>query len=111
MASTSLDSTFFALAHPVRREILATLATGPASVNELAEPHDMSLPAISRHIRVLQDAGLIRRERNAQFRPCRLDPTPLREVSEWTENYRHIWDVRFAAMDRALNDLKGAGHE
>ncbi len=111
MDDDSLDSAFSALAHPTRRAILAALAQGPATVNELAEPFDMSLPAVSRHIRVLQDAGLIVRERNAQFRPCRLDPTPLREVTQWTEQYRHIWDRRFEAMQEALAAMKGHDDE
>ena len=111
MSETDLNSTFSALAHPVRRDILATLAKGPATVNELAEPFDMSLPAISRHIKVLQDAGFIIRDRNAQFRPCQLDPTPLKEVTNWTEQYRNIWENRFKAMDRALNTMRGVHHE
>ena len=111
MTNGTLDQTFAALAHPVRRNILDALAKGPATVNDLAEPFDMSLPAISRHIRVLQDAGLIVRERNAQFRPCRLDPAPLREVTRWTEQYRHIWDMRFNAMDQALEKMKGTEND
>jgi len=107
--SNLLDSTFAALAHPTRREILARLAQGEATVNQLAEPFEMSLPAISKHIRVLEDAGLITRGRNAQFRPCRLNPAPLEEVSHWTEQYRHIWQARFDAMDFALEQLKDTG--
>lgn len=107
--SNQLDSTFAALAHPTRRAILARLVKGEATVNQLAEPFEMSLPAISKHIRVLEDAGLITRGRNAQFRPCRLNPTPLEEVSHWTEQYRHIWQARFDAMDSALKQLKDTG--
>jgi len=102
----SLDATFAALAHPARRDILGRLAKGEATVNQLAEPFDMSLPAISKHIKVLEDAGLITRTRNAQFRPCTLNPAALQAVSDWTEQYRHIWQARFDAMDYALKQMK-----
>ena len=102
----SLDATFAALAHPARRDILGRLAKGEATVNQLAEPFDMSLPAISKHIKVLEDAGLITRTRNAQFRPCRLNPAALQAVSDWTEQYRHIWEARFDAMDNTLKQMK-----
>lgn len=105
----SLDATFAALAHPTRRAILARLAEGQATVNQLAAPFDMSLPAISKHIKVLEDAGLITRGRNAQFRPCTLNPKALQAVSDWTEQYRHIWNARFDAMDTALKQLKEQG--
>jgi DNA-binding transcriptional ArsR family regulator len=105
-----LDATFAALAHPTRRAILARLAEGKANVNALAEPFEMSLPAISKHIRVLEDANLITRERQAQFRPCVLNVDPLKEVISWTEQYRHIWEDRFAAMDDVLQELKGKDH-
>ena len=111
MASNQLDSTFAALAHPVRREILAQLARKEATVNELAAPFDMSLPAVSKHLSVLEAAGLITRGRQAQFRPCRLNPAPLAAVSDWTEQYRHIWDARFGAMDQALKAMKGTEDE
>ena len=90
-----LDETFAALANPTRRAILARLARGDATVNELAEPFDLTLPAISKHIKVLERAGLIERSRHAQFRPCRLDPTPLADVAGWAEQYRPIWEERF----------------
>ncbi|PJI92215.1 ArsR family transcriptional regulator [Yoonia maricola] len=110
-SSDQLDATFSALAHPTRRAILARLAEGEATVNTLAEPFEMSLPAISKHIRVLEKAGLIKRGRNAQFRPCTLDAQPLAAVALWTDQYRHIWDVRFDAMDRILNNMKDAKDE
>jgi len=109
--SSPLDRAFAALAHPTRRAILAQLAKGEATVNELAEPFDMSLPAISNHIRVLENAGLIQRGRNAQFRPCTLDPAPLREIANWTDQYRHIWTARFDAMADALKTMKGPSHD
>ena len=86
--SQALDAAFAALAHPARRAILAQLAQGEATVNELAEPFDMSLPAVSKHIRVLESAKLISRGKDAQFRPCRLNAAPLQDVSHWTEQYR-----------------------
>ncbi|MEM7654191.1 MAG: metalloregulator ArsR/SmtB family transcription factor [Pseudomonadota bacterium] len=101
-----LDATFAALAHPARRAILARLARGTATVNMLAEPFEMSLPAVSKHIRVLEEAGLIRREKEAQFRPCSLVTEPIQAVANWTQQYRHIWDARFDAMDTVLNAIK-----
>ena len=101
-----LDATFAALAHPTRRAILARLAKGEATVNTLAEPFEMSLPAISKHIRVLENAGLITRGRDAQFRPCTLNARPLEAVAHWTDQYRHIWDARFDAMDQILKNMK-----
>ncbi len=106
-----LDATFAALAHPTRRAILARLATGEATVNDLAEPFDMSLPAVSRHIRVLEDAGLITRGRDAQFRPCALNTEPLQAIAHWTYQYRHIWEVRFDQMDHVLKQMKGLQNE
>ena len=100
-----LDRLFSALAHPARRAILARLAKGEATVNELAEPLDMSLPAVSRHIRVLRGAGLISTGRSAQFRPCRLEPHALETVARWTDQYRPIWEARFDAMDAVLRTL------
>ena len=100
-----LDQTFAALANTTRRAILARLAEGEATVNELAEPFDMSLPAISKHIKVLERAGLIIQGQKAQFRPCTIDVTPLQEVSNWTEHYRHIWEERFDQMDDYINQL------
>ncbi|MEM9787207.1 MAG: metalloregulator ArsR/SmtB family transcription factor [Pseudomonadota bacterium] len=101
-----LDAAFAALANPTRRAILGRLAQGEATVNMLAEPFDMSLPAISKHIRVLEDAGLIKRKREAQFRPCTLNAAPLQAVARWTDGYRHIWDMRFDAMDHIITELK-----
>ena len=106
-----LDDTFAALANGTRRAILARLAKGQASVNELAEPFDMSLPAISNHIKVPENAGLIERGRDAQFRPCNLNAAPLREVSNWAEQYRHIWEDRFDRMDALLQQLKEENDE
>ena len=105
-----LDATFAALANPTRRAILTRLAQGEATVNDLAEPFDMTLPAVSKHIRVLEDAGLVIRGRNAQFRPCTLDTKPLEAVAGWTDQYRHIWENRFDAMSRLLKDMKGSGN-
>ena len=101
-----LDAIFAALAHPTRRGILARLAKGPATVNELAAPYDISLPAISKHIRVLQEAGFITQGRHAQTRPCTLDPNAFAEIADWSELYRPIWDARFDAMDRMLRNPK-----
>jgi DNA-binding transcriptional ArsR family regulator len=108
-----LNQTFAALANPTRRAILARLAEGSATVNELAEPFNMSLPAISQHIKVLERAGLISQGQKAQYRPCSLDPTPLKEVSSWTEQYRHIWEERFDQMEAYINQLnsKENNHE
>jgi DNA-binding transcriptional ArsR family regulator len=100
-----LSQTFAALANSTRRAILARLAEGEATVNELAEPFSMSLPAISKHIKVLEDAGLITQGQKAQYRPCTIDVTPLKEISKWTEQYRHIWDASFDRMDNYINQL------
>ena len=97
-----LDETFAALANPTRRAILARLSEGEATVNELAAPFAMTLPAISKHIKVLERAGLIERGRHAQFRPCRLDPGPLAEVAGWAEQYRPIWEERFDRLGEYL---------
>lgn len=109
--SDQLDAAFSALSHPTRRAILARLAQGEATVNTLAEPFEMSLPAISKHIRVLEQAGLIKRGRDAQFRPCTLDTQPLEAIADWTAQYRHIWEARFDAMDEILNKMKDATHD
>jgi DNA-binding transcriptional ArsR family regulator len=93
MASDQLSATFAALADPTRRAILARLASGACAVTELAEPFDMSLPAVSKHLRVLERAGLIVRGREAQWRPCRLEAGPLKQVAAWTERYRHMWEL------------------
>ena len=100
-----LSQIFGALANATRRAILARLAEGEATVNELAEPFDMSLPAISKHIRVLERAGLITKGQDAQYRPCTLNPAPLEEISAWTEQYRHIWETRFARMEDYIDQL------
>jgi DNA-binding transcriptional ArsR family regulator len=100
-----LSQTFAALANSTRRAILARLAVGEATVNELAEPFNMSLPAISKHIKVLERAGLITQGQNAQYRPCTIDVTPLQEISNWTEQYRHIWEASFDRMDDYINQL------
>ena len=102
-----LDETFAALAHPTRRAILAQLAQGAATVNELAAPYDMSLPAVSRHIKVLERSGLISRGQDAQFRPCTLNPEPLQRVATWAEQYRPIWEARFEKMEACLAGLTG----
>ncbi len=109
--SDRLDAAFAALANPTRRAILARLATGQATVNEIAEPFDMTLPAVSKHIRVLEDAGLIERGRKAQYRPCTLRIEPLENIAHWTDQYRHIWERRFDAMGQLLTDMKGQSHE
>ncbi len=101
-----LDATFAALADPTRRAILARLATGEASVMELAEPFAMSQPAISKHLKVLERAGLISRGRDAQRRPCRLEARPLAEANAWLENYRRFWEGNFQRLDALLEDLK-----
>lgn len=97
-----LDATFAALANPTRRAILARLAQGEATVNTLAAPFEMSLPAISKHIRVLQDAGLITRSKTAQFRPCAINPAALTRVADWAAQYHHIWADRFDTMGGML---------
>jgi len=104
--SDVLDATFAALADPTRRAILARLATGEASVAELAEPFDMSQPAISKHLKVLERAGLISRGREAQRRPRRLEPRPLAEATDWIERYRRIWEGNFKRLDAVLQELK-----
>lgn len=101
-----LSDTFAALANPTRRAILARLAEGEASVNELAEPFDMTLPAVSRHIKVLEKAGLVTQGQRAQYRPCNLDARPLQEVSAWTELYRHAWEAAFDRMDDYLRQMQ-----
>src|SRR4051812_10874490 len=109
MLPERLDATFSALADPTRRAILARLASGQASVLELAEPFEISLPAISRHLKVLERAGLIARGREAQWRPCRLEAAPLKDVSDWVERYRRFWDESFDRLDEYLRELQGKG--
>jgi DNA-binding transcriptional ArsR family regulator len=106
MASDRLSSTFAALADSTRRAILARLVSGEASVTELAKPFDMSLPAISKHLKVLERAGLIARGRDAQWRPCRLKAAPLKEVAEWAEGYRRFWEGSFDRLDSYLRELQ-----
>jgi DNA-binding transcriptional ArsR family regulator len=104
----SLDLTFAALADPTRRAILAKLALGEASVTELAEPFAMSLPAISRHLKVLEKANLISRGRDAQWRPCRIEPQGLKEIAEWMEHYRKFWSEGLDRMERYVAKLQAA---
>lgn len=104
-----LDHTFHALADPTRRAILARLASGEATVNELAEPFAISLPAVSRHLKVLERAGLITRGKDAQFRPCRLEVEPLKEASDWIDTYRQIWEQRFDRLADYLKELQQEG--
>ena len=106
MPADQLSTTFAALADPTRRAILARLVSGECSVTELAEPFDMSMPAVSKHLRVLERAGLITRGREAQWRPCRLEAGPLEQVADWTERYRHIWEARLDRLDDYLQELK-----
>lgn len=101
-----LDATFAALADPTRRAIIARLASGDASVRELAEPFAMSQPAISKHLKVLERAGLISRGRDAQRRPCRLEAERLAEVTQWLEEYREFWEARFQQLDALLGEMK-----
>jgi DNA-binding transcriptional ArsR family regulator len=106
-----LDRTFAALADPTRRAILARLTKGEASVTKLAKPFEMSLPAVSKHLKVLERAGLIARGRERQWRPARLEAAPLKEVAEWTERYRHFWEESYDRLDEYLDELKGRGKE
>jgi DNA-binding transcriptional ArsR family regulator len=107
MAADPLSATFAALAHPTRRAILTRLADGPATVKELSAPFKISGPAVSKHLRVLEGAGLIERGREAQWRPARLEAAPLREVSEWTNGFRRFWDESFERLDEYLREMKG----
>lgn len=104
--SDRLSATFAALADPTRRAILARLALGEASVTELAEPFEMSLPAVSKHLKVLERAGLVARGREAQWRPCRLAVAPLKDVDDWLERYRRFWDESFDRLDEYLRRLQ-----
>ncbi len=106
MAADSLSITFTALADPTRRAILARLAEGAATVKELSAPFAMSGPAVSKHLQVLERAGLIARGRQAQWRPCRLEAAPLREVAEWAEDYRRFWDESYERLDAYLQHLQ-----
>ena len=104
--SDHLSTTFAALADPTRRAILARLASGEASVTQLAEPFEMSMPAISKHLKVLERAGLIARGRQAQWRPCRIEAGPLKDVAGWVEHYRRFWEQSFNRLDDYLRELK-----
>ena len=106
MQTDELSNTFAALADPTRRAILARLAAGECSVTELARPFDMSLPGVSKHLRVLERAGLIRQGREAQWRPCRIEAGPLKQVSEWAERYRRLWEGRLDRLDGYLQELR-----
>jgi DNA-binding transcriptional ArsR family regulator len=106
MPTGTLDATFAALADPTRRAILARLASGEASVNELAEPFDMTLPGVSKHLKVLERAGLVSRGRVAQSRPCRLEAAPLREAADWVERYRRFWEGSFDRLEDYLRELQ-----
>ena len=115
MSPDRLSTTFSALADPTRRAILARLISGEASVTELAEPFAMSLPAVSKHLKVLEHAGLITRGREAQWRPCRLEAGPLKDAADWLEHYRHFWEQSFDRLEEYLDELQGKekkdGHE
>jgi DNA-binding transcriptional ArsR family regulator len=106
MAEDPLSAIFAALADPTRRAILARLSSGPATVKELSEPFAMSGPAISKHLRVLESAGLIARGRDAQWRPCRIEPAPLKQVAGWLEGYRRFWNASYERLDEYLQRLK-----
>ena len=107
MSPDHLSTTFAALADPTRRAILGRLVSGEASVTELAEPFAMSLPAVSKHLKVLARAGLITRSREAQWRPCRLEAGPLKDAADWLEHYRRFWEQSFARLDEYLAELQG----
>jgi DNA-binding transcriptional ArsR family regulator len=107
MAPDRLSLTFSALADPTRRAILARLAQGESSVTELGAPFDMSQPAVSKHLKVLERAGLISRGRDAQWRPCRIEPRALKDVDQWLDRYRRMWDERLDRLDRYLQELQG----
>ena len=106
MRTDPLSATFAALADPTRRAILARLALGEATVTELARPFQMSMPGVSKHLKVLQGAGLIVQGRDAQWRPCRLEPAPLRDIANWAEQYRRFWEESFDRLDEYLHELQ-----
>ena len=109
-STDTLSTTFAALADPTRRAILARLASGEATVTELAAPFDLSLPAISKHLKVLQRSGLVEQGRQAQWRPCRLTPEPLRDASDWIGQYRRLWEDSFERLDDYLRELQEKEH-
>jgi DNA-binding transcriptional ArsR family regulator len=111
MATDQLDRTFAALADPTRRAILARLASGEAHVTELAAPFEMSLPAVSKHLKVLEKAGLVARGRRRQWRPARLEAGPLKDVAEWAERYRRFWEESYERLDEYLEELQGRRKE
>jgi len=111
MSPDRLSITFSALADPTRRAILARLVAGEVSVNELAEPFAMSLPAVSKHLKVLERAGLIKRSREAQWRPCRLAAGPLKDAADWLEHYRHFWEESLDRLDEYLGELQAQEQE
>jgi DNA-binding transcriptional ArsR family regulator len=111
METDPLSTTFAALADPTRRAILARLAVGETSVNQLAEPFDISLPAISRHLKVLENAGLITRGRDAQWRPCKLNPEQLKTVDDWLDDYRRFWEESFDRLNEYLQKLKAKNNK
>ena len=106
MPADPLSATFSALADPTRRAILSRLLSGECSVSDLAAPFDMSMPAVSKHLRVLERAGLIAQRRDAQWRHCRIEATPLKEVVDWTERYRELWEARLDRLDQYLEQIK-----
>jgi DNA-binding transcriptional ArsR family regulator len=106
MPADSLSNTFHALADPTRRAILASLTTGEKTVSDLAEPFDMSMPAITKHLKVLEKARLIERSRQAQYRPCRLQPAPLKDIDEWMEQYRRFFEASFDRLDDYLKRIQ-----
>ncbi|SEC31122.1 transcriptional regulator, ArsR family [Rhizobiales bacterium GAS188] len=111
MTPDRLSTTFSALADPTRRAILARLTLGTASVTELAEPFQMTGPGVSKHLKVLERAGLITRGREAQWRPCRLEAAPLKDAADWLEHYRRFWEASFDRLDEYLSDLQKKGHK
>ncbi len=110
-ATERLDRTFAALADPTRRAILARLSAGEATVTDLAEPFDMSLPAVSKHLKVLERAGLVARGRERQWRPARLEAGPLKDIAAWTERYREFWEESYDRLEEYLDKLQGRGKE
>ena len=111
MAVDQLSATFSALSDPTRRAILVRLASGEASVQELSRPFDMSLPAVSKHLKVLQRAGLVEQGRRAQWRPCRIKAEPLKDAADWVEQYRTLWEERFSRLDDYLQEMKQSAVE
>ncbi len=111
MKADQLSATFAALADPTRRAILARLTRGETSVTELARPFRMSLPAVTKHLKVLQRAGLVKQGRQAQWRPCRLDAKPLRHAADWIENYRKFWEARLDRLDEYLQEIQSANRK